>query len=1120
MSNLLKSKFLTGVMVVAVLFFGAVALSAKTAEAADCSTFTSTLRQGMNNSQVKCLQQTLNEKGFTVSATGAGAMGLETSYFGPRTKAAVMSFQSSMGLVVDGIFGPISRAAIATSGGSMSMTYPAGCSSSSGFSTTTGQSCSSGSMTMTYPAGCTATTTYSATTGQLCSAGTTTTTTTQTGPVTATLSSDNPVSGTLVAGQATADLAHFAFNGSGTVTGVTLQRLGVSADTTPSNVYLFNGATRLTDAASVANNGMVTFTDPSGLFTVNGPMVLSVRSDIAASTSGQTVGFMLASFTTSAGTVNANLSGNIHTVAAATLATVVFGTVTPTGATLNPGPAVTLWQSTLTVSNRDVLLKRFSLRNVGSAQASAFANFKLYVNGVVVGTAVGLDINGYVTFDLMASPVTLVSGSRVVRVESDIVSGASRTVNFSVRNAADADFVDSSFGVNVAATTVPAGPAGNNTISGTSGGTLTIEKDSSSPSGDVTLSGNDVVLAVYKVTAFGESIKIENGRFTFAASNGAVGSLRNGRIMIGGVQYGSTATLNEDSQGTPYTQYTLNYTVVPGVPVLVEQRADIFDNDGTNSLVATDTIIGEWSTGSSNAQRLDSLGSFNAPAADVNANTTTARSASITLTKNATYANQNTDLPATAFKIGSWNLDGSSVEDVLLTTLGFEVDEVTNATFSEADLTSMYVVVKDSSGNVVYSGTPLATVAATSNNFSLNYNLVKNASVTIELYSNLGSTVTASDSFNTGLVVTGTALVSGTAVTAAEVTGQTIIYAAASITATQDASTPVASNAYDNQTVTAAAFKFDAVTAAYDITDITFTLANATVASQVQLYDGVTLVASKSGAATVTFNGLAWNIPANTNKVLTVKLVLVGVGIGGGTSGSSQLVTLTAFTADNKSTGVSAAGTESNPAGKAMYAYAAVPTIVRQNLPTTVLAAGTQVLAKFDVVSSGGTIAWKQILFDITKIAAPTIASVELWDVTGGGNTIVTAAEVFQNGTGGVATTCSSDNTVCELLITVGTDADDNVEEQVSGTKSYEVRATIAGTLAAANSITTSIQSNLAYAASAIFTTAENDNTVDDATFVWSDQSAASHDTGTADWVNESLVKTLPTATWTMTFPN
>src|SRR3989338_5592396 len=89
MSNLLKSKFLLGVMVVATLFVGVMAVAPDTTEAASCATFTVTLRQGARNSQVLCLQQMLNEKGFTVASSGAGSPGMETSYFGSLTRAAV-----------------------------------------------------------------------------------------------------------------------------------------------------------------------------------------------------------------------------------------------------------------------------------------------------------------------------------------------------------------------------------------------------------------------------------------------------------------------------------------------------------------------------------------------------------------------------------------------------------------------------------------------------------------------------------------------------------------------------------------------------------------------------------------------------------------------------------------------------------------------------------------------------------------------------------------------------------------------------------------------------------------------------------------------------------------------
>lgn len=1028
-------------------------------------TWSRSLKLGSRGADVKDLQMFLNMCADSkVANSGAGSPGLETTYFGPATKAAVIKWQAARGVSpTSGLFGPLSRAKAAELQASTNVC--------------------GGSVVVNPP---------------------------QSGPVTAMIAANNPASGTLVAGQATANLANFTFSGTGTVTGVTLKRIGVSADATPSNVYLFDGAMRLTDAASVSNNGSVTFSMSSGIFSVNGSRTISVKSDIATGTSGQTVGMMLESFTTSSGVVNANLSGNIHTIASATLATVSAGTVTPSGATLNPGSNVTVWQSTLTVSNRDVWMKRLSLRNVGSAPANAFANFKLFVNGVQVGTASGVDMNGYVTFDLSSAPASLVSGSRVVRVDADIVSGSSRTVQFSLRNAADIDLVDSSFMVNVTASSTPWAASSANTISGASGGSLTIEKDVTSTSGNVSEGTNDKIIGVFKVTAFGEPMKIETIRATFTGSDASVDSLRNGRIMIGGVQYGSTATLMEDSSSPAYTSYTLNYTVYPGTPVMMELRADMYDNDGTDDLSNGDTIVGTIAAGSSNVQKVDSLGTISAPnATTVAANTLTIADASATLTKNGTYANQTVVLPSTNFKVGSWNLAGSSTEDILLTTLSFDVDEVSGTEFDEGDLTNMYVVVKNGS-TIVAQTSPVSTVAAADNNFSINYTLAKNTNISIELFANMSddgsdSTIDSGDSVKTDLTVTGTAMVSGSAVTAtsADTDGQTIAAGSASITATADASSPVASIVYDNQTVTAAAFKFDAVTSAYDITDLVFTLADATVAQSVDLYDGATLVASRPGASTVTFSGLTWNVPANTNKVLTAKLVLGSVGVGAGSTGASQLLTLTDFTAINKSTGVSAAGTESNPAGNAMYTYAATPTITNVALPTTTLNTGTQTVSKFAVSTNGGSIGWKKLIFTITKSISgtDTLASATLWDADT--NTQVAGTATF---TGSV----EADNDTAGGLTFVATN-----EQQISGTKTYYLKMTVAGTLANGDNMSVYIdQLPTSFAASNDYTTVAATT----ATFVWSDLSASGHSTSTTDWVNSYLVKNLPTDTQTLTY--
>jgi uncharacterized repeat protein (TIGR02543 family) len=63
-----------------------------------CIAYTGLLRSGSSGSAVRELQQELNVKGYALAADGI---------FGPKTKAAVMKFQKSQGIAVDGIVGPV-----------------------------------------------------------------------------------------------------------------------------------------------------------------------------------------------------------------------------------------------------------------------------------------------------------------------------------------------------------------------------------------------------------------------------------------------------------------------------------------------------------------------------------------------------------------------------------------------------------------------------------------------------------------------------------------------------------------------------------------------------------------------------------------------------------------------------------------------------------------------------------------------------------------------------------------------------------------------------------------------------------------------------------------------------
>jgi hypothetical protein len=912
------------------------------------------------------------------------------------------------------------------------------------------------------------------------------------GSVNVSLSAGQPNT-TLVAGQSGAVLANITFTGNGTVTAVNLLQAGVSADTTLSNVYLFDGATRLTDAATVSSGRKIDFVNGSGLFTVNGSKTISVVAEIATGTSGQTVGVNLTGFKVGANTASANLMGNVNTIASATLATADFATATPSGGSIDPARDVEVFKSNVSVGTRDLVLSRLAIRQIGSVNNSDITNFRLQVDGQTVSTVANLDINGYASFSISPSK-TLVTGTRVIRVLADVVGGASRNFQFSIRNKSDVGLVDSQYNVGINATyassNFPATPASSVSINS---GSVTVQKAIDSTTGDVTVNGNDVLLAKYTLTTYGESLKIETLKAGFSSSDGAIASLRNGRIVINGAQVGSTTTL-----AAAGTTFTTNYTLAAGVPTTIEIRADLFDNDGTNDLNAADTITASLlAPAAANTQRLSSLGYISVPAANTAGNQLTAKSAaSITMVKASTYGNQTTAVPQTqSYKVAAYTLAGNSSEDVNVDTISVDFAAVTGATFTSADLTDVILKID---GSAV--GTPKATVSATGNSYSVSFVLPKNGSKTIEIWANIGSTITASHSVQATTTLSGVGASSSVTSTTGGIAAQIITAGAGTITATADASRPVAAIVDDAGTKTAAAFKFEAATDTFNITDLVFTIADVSTVSKVRLYDGTTLVAEKDPATTVNFNGLAWNVPANTSKVLRVDLDIGVVATGAGSSGASTLVTLTSGIATNGA-GTSAAITESDPAGNAMYVYKAIPTVTNLGLPSTLLTTGSPVVSKFSIGTNGtGTVGWKKLIFTVTRAmgGTDTLSSPTLWDADT--NTQIAGTPTF---TGSV----EADGGTSGTIVFVATD-----EQQISGSKSYYLKVTTAGTFVSGDNLNVNIAQPSSFVAPAAYATVAGTS----ASFVWSDVSAQSHSLTTLDWSNGFLVKNLPTDSQTL----
>ncbi len=959
-------------------------------------TFTRNLTVGSTGSDVKCLQVLLNTNGYTLAASGAGSPGMETSYFGTRTLAVVKQFQAAKGMVPANQVGPQTRAALnallGTSGTPVT-TLPQGCTSTSGFSPITGQSCGNG-VPVIIPTG----------------AG-----------LQVMLAADNPAASSVVIGQATAPLAKFVFvngdNAQVTVTGLKLHKTGVSADSDLVNVYLFNGATRLTDAASVSS-GVVSFNDSTGLLMVpaGGSITVTVMADVTG-TAGETVGVSLAAstdITTNASSIRGNfpVTGNSMNLigSASTLATVNFAgaiatSVLPTLTTVDPQTDFAVWQHNgLSVGTRAVNLTRLALTEIGSINFSDIQNFRLYIDGVQVGSAVaGLDSNGKITFDLTSAPKRLETGTHPIKVLADLIGGSSRTFSFSLKTAADVTFVDTQYGANVLPTVVSSSAFSalrncydNSSTYGCtiSSGTITVTKATDSPSGNVINTASSQTLAKYIIKANGEKVKIDSLKVDVTCANAQsdVKGLRNGALYANGVQIGSTSTLFCNSAstgggGTPfYTTFTLGSSLIvtPGTPVTLEVKADIYDylvgyTASTYGLQSNDTLTARLLTLAGNATGLTSSSTTTVPAGTIAANSLTVKVGSLTLSKYTAYTNQSPVAPVTNYKIGHFTVSNDSVETVNVSTLQVNLNAVAS-TYA----TNLYVKF----GNDTTTTKP--TISAYQNTWSVNYSLAPGTTKDFMVFADLNAST--SGTARVGAYVDGTTGSSATDTnsgsTTSTTTGQQIIFTSGYLTPAF-ASTPQTGNVIGGQQILAGRYQFTAANDSFTVTEMKIkTISGASAAmNDAILKDGSTVLGTRpfdtqisAANDTAYFSGLSIAVPANTTKFVDVYLDLAPASATAGTDYINTQVTLDEVKYMNSQGGIkymNSSGNSDTVAATNGLAKDANVQIVYHSLPTVTVPAsfvggsvvsGAQAsIYQFTIAADpAGPVSWKQLGFPIT----------------------------------------------------------------------------------------------------------------------------------------------------------
>ncbi|MFA6227307.1 MAG: peptidoglycan-binding domain-containing protein [Candidatus Paceibacterota bacterium] len=647
------------------------ALNAVSAPASSSYTFAKDLTVGSRGADVTALQNLLGVS----PATG---------YFGSLTKAAVIQYQLSKGITPPaGYVGPKTRAVL--------------------------------------------------------NASVTTTTTTTTIPsgtdLSVTLAATSPAAGSIVAGQAAANLAEYTFRNNSAapavVTNVTLQRLGVSADTTLSNVYLFEGAVRLTDSATVSS-GKISFNSGAGLFTVapGTSKTISVRSNILTGTSGQLVAVALSGVTAGNVAVSASYpiagaSMNIFTasdISTVTLASTSVSTSVQAG-TLGQ----TIWGSSFSLSGKAVYLRSLAVKVIGSVPADSLQNIKLFVSGIQVASASGIDANGMITFDLTSAPYKIDS-NRSLEIRADVVNGSNRTFSVSMQNVADISIIDSNYNVGIAALgTLPT----TNTIT-ISAGTLSMSLDTTLSAGNVVYGSTGVTLARYTAKAFGENMKVS---YLNVASTQ---DLTNVAIYANGASISST----QNVASTSATLFSLGSSLIinAGQTTTLEVRGDLKNSAGT-SIATSSTVYVTLSSYTNNTQGSYSSALTSYPTTALVGPTMTVVGGTLTVSKNAGYSNQTLTANTNAVKVGSFILSSNSSEAVRVTSVKVGL----SGTMPTTALSNLRI--SESSQTV----TPQASTT-----FGTDFTIAANGSKTVDVYADVGAIASVANAADTQTLVTAT----------------------------------------------------------------------------------------------------------------------------------------------------------------------------------------------------------------------------------------------------------------------------------------------------------------------------------------------------------------------------
>ncbi len=474
-------------------------------------TFTRNLKQGDTGADVKQLQMILNSDSATqVSASGVGSKGMETTSFGPGTKAAVVKFQNKY------------ASEILTPNGLTSGTGSVG-------NSTRAKLNAMGGATMT------TTTTTTPTTG---TTGTTVVVPSG-GGLSVSLAPMQPAAQLVPLNAARVPFTKVVFTAGAsdvTVNGIVVERTGQSIDGVLDSVILLDETgTQVGLSKTLNSQHQATLTQS---FVVKAgtsrTMTLAGNRPATAVTgeSGMIVSLSLAQVNT-----GATVSGSFPMVGTAQTINsgLTIGVVTAARGSLDPGTSVTkevgitgytFSSVRLTAgSGENVRLRSIRWNQTQSASASDLANIKVYVDGTAYD-AVMTDGGQYYSTTFGSGIVIEKGFSKEISIKGDVIGGSGRKVDFDIAKRTDINLSGELYGYGImpglngsAATTDGAGV--NNADDyyydaaevEVSVGTMNISTSNAAPAQNIAVNTANQPLGAFIVDVKGEAISV--GRLGF-----------------------------------------------------------------------------------------------------------------------------------------------------------------------------------------------------------------------------------------------------------------------------------------------------------------------------------------------------------------------------------------------------------------------------------------------------------------------------------------------------------------------------------------------------------------------------------------------------------------------------